>query len=312
MSRHHLDAFLSYLANVRQCSVRTVDSYSCALRQFADFLGTLWGADHGFEWERVDYPVVRRYLAYLTRARYAPATVAARLAALKALFRYLAREGVVSLNVASLARAPKKPKRLPSVLERKEMASLLAAPDASTPLGQRDRAILELLYASGARVAELCGLNVEDTDLAGRHAKVLGKRGKERVVLFGRPAARALGEYIDGGRPALLRANRRATDEKALFLSRAGRRLTPSAVRDLVRRHVLGAQTGHPATPHSFRHTFATHLLDAGADLRTVQTLLGHESLSSTQVYTHVSLRHLRESYQKAHPLSGKGDPHAP
>jgi len=307
MAEQHLDAFLSYLANVRQCSVRTVECYSCALHQFSDFLASMWGEAGRFDWQRIDYPVIRRYLAHLSRARYMATTVSARLAALKAFFRYLAREGVVSLNVAALARAPKKPKRLPSVLDRTEVDNLLAAPDASSPLGVRDRAILELLYASGIRVAEACGLDVDDIDLEARRARVLGKRDKERVALFGRPAAAALREYIEGGRPLLLGKNRRAAGEQALFLSRTGRRLAPNAVRQLVRRTVLRAQTGRPATPHSFRHTFATHLLDAGADLRTVQSLLGHESLSSTQVYTHVSLRHLRDSYQKAHPLSAEG-----
>jgi site-specific recombinase XerD len=307
MSQQHLDAFLSYLANVRQCSVRTAESYSCALRQFSDFLAGMWGEEGRFEWQRVDYPVIRRYLVHLSRARYTATTISARLAALKAFFRYLVREGVVALNVAALARAPKKPKRLPSVLDRSEVERLLVAPDASSLLGRRDRAILEFLYASGARVGEVCGLDLDDVDLEARRARVLGKRGKERMALFGRPAAAALREYLEEGREALLRKNPRGTREPALFLSRSGRRLATGAVRDMVRRNVLAAATGHPATPHSFRHTFATHLLDAGADLRTVQSLLGHESLSSTQVYTHVSLKHLRESYQKAHPLSTKG-----
>ncbi len=308
MSEQHLDAFLSYLANVRQCSVRTVECYSCALHRFSEFLVSMWGEGGRFDWSRVDYPVIRRYLAYLSRARYTPTTVSARLAALKAFFRYLAREGAVPLNVAALARAPKKPKRLPSVLDKTEVENLLDTPDPSGPLGSRDRAILELLYASGIRVAEACGLSVEDIDLETRRARVLGKGGKERIALFGRPAAGALREYVEGGRELLLGKNRRGVHEEALFLSKTGRRLAPNAVRQIVRRNVLRACTGRPATPHSFRHTFATHLLDAGTDLRTVQSLLGHESLSSTQVYTHVSLRHLRESYQKAHPLSAEGE----
>ncbi len=310
MSHQHLDAFLGYVTNVRGCSLRTAEAYARAVQQFADYLAHIWGDEHAFDWERVDYPVMRRYLAHLSRSKYAPTTIAARLAALKAFFRYLAREGVVKLNVASLARPPKKPARLPSVLDRSEVASILTAPDPSTPLGLRDRAILELLYASGARVSELCELDLARVDLAGRTARVTGKRGKDRTVLFGRPAETALHAYLEGGRPALLRAGRRGQDDGALFLSCRGHRLKTGAVRALVRKWVLNSQTGQPATPHSFRHTFATHLLDEGADLRSVQSLLGHESLSSTQVYTHVSLKHLRDSYLKAHPLSPERHSH--
>ncbi len=304
MSHQHLDAFLGYVANVRGCSPRTAEAYARAVQQFADYLGHIWGHEQAFDWDRVDYPVMRRYLAHLSRSRYAPTTISARLAALKAFFRYLAREGVVKLNVAALARPPKKPARLPSVLDHSEVAGILSAPDPSTPLGLRDRAILELLYASGARVSELCGLDLEDVDSSARTARVEGKRGKQRTVLFGQPAEAALDAYLAEARPALLRAGRRGRDDGALFLSCRGRRLRTGAVRALVRKWVLHSETGQPATPHSFRHTFATHLLDGGADLRSVQALLGHQSLSSTQVYTHVSLKHLRESYQKAHPLS--------
>jgi site-specific recombinase XerD len=304
MSHQHLDAFLGYLSGVRGFSPKTTESYACAVQQFAEYLAAQWGEAQAFEWERVDYGLIRRYLAHLSRAKYAPATISARLAALKAFFRFLAREGAVRLNVAALARPPKKPKRLPSVLDRSEVESILEAPDPGEPAGLRDRAVLELLYASGARVAEICGLDVADVDLTARTARVLGKRGKERVILFGEPCRRALRTYLEGARPLLLPAGPAAGNQTALFLSRRGRRLTTNAVRKLVRQHVLAAETGQPATPHSFRHTFATHLLDAGADLRSVQSLLGHESLSSTQIYTHVSLRHLRESYTKAHPLA--------
>ncbi len=306
MSHQHLDAFLSYLTQVRGCSVRTGESYSRAVQQLADYLASTWGEGQAFAWERVDYATIRRYLAHLSRAKYAPTTIAARLAALKAFFRFLAREGVVQLNVAALARAPKRPKRLPSVLDRGEVESILGAPDPTTPAGLRDRAVLELLYASGARVAELCGLDMADVDLEHRTARVLGKRNKERTALFGEPCTAALRTYLRNGRPLLLAGNPAGEKETALLLSKSGRRLATGAVRSLVRKHVLAAETGQPATPHSFRHTFATHLLDNGADLRSVQALLGHSTLSSTQIYTHVSLRHLRESYVRAHPLSAK------
>ncbi|MGQ9731402.1 MAG: site-specific tyrosine recombinase/integron integrase [Candidatus Zipacnadales bacterium] len=304
MAHQHLDAFLNYLTNVRGCSEKTGESYARAVQQFADYVASQWGEQHAFDWQRVDYAVMRRYLAHLSRAKYTATTIAARLAGLKAFFRYLVREGVMTLNAADLTRPPKKPKRLPSVLDHSEVESILGAPGAEKPLGIRDQAILELLYASGARVSEICGLNVEDIHLANRTARVLGKRRRERLVLFGEPCAHALRTYLRDARPRLLSAARRGGDQEALFLSKSGRRLAPNAVRMLVRKYVLVAQTNQPATPHSFRHTFATHLLDAGADLRSVQELLGHVSLTSTQVYTHVSLRHLKESYVRAHPLA--------
>ncbi|HJN18114.1 MAG TPA: tyrosine recombinase XerC [Armatimonadota bacterium] len=307
MSHQHLDSFLSYLADVRHCSERTLASYSVAVQQFADYLAAMYGEERAFDWASVDYAVMRRYLAHMSRAQYAPSTISARLAALKAFFRYLAREGHVSFNAASLARAPKKPNRLPPVLDRAEVEEILAAPDTSTPMGKRDRAVLELLYASGARVGELCGIDLLNLQLEKRTARVLGKRSKERTILFGAPAQAALRDYVEAGRPLLIQGNAQASEETGLFLSKTGRRITTNAVRNLVRKYVLAAETAQPATPHSFRHSFATHLLDAGADLRSVQSLLGHESLSSTQIYTHVSLRHLRESYQKAHPLSTEG-----
>jgi len=302
MAAHHLDAFLGYLANVRQCSPHTLESYACSLQQFVAFLGRTWGADQAYDFARVDYPVLRRYVAHLSRGGYERSSIGTKLAALRAFFRYLVREHEVPYNVVALVPGPKKPKKLPKVFDHSEIDKLLVQPSPATPLGQRDRAILETFYATGMRVGELVGLDAGDVELEAHTARVFGKRRKERTVLFGQPAAAALRAYVGQGRDALA-AKRRGPADPALFLSRNGRRLTTGSVRELVRKHLLGAAAGHGRSPHALRHTFATHLLDAGADLRAVQELLGHASLNSTQVYTHVSTAHLKRAYQGAHPL---------
>jgi len=303
MAAHHLDAFLGYLANVRQCSPHTLESYACSIQQFVAYLGRTWGAEHAYDFARVDYPVLRRYAAQLSRSAYERSSIGTKLAGLRAFFRYLVREHVLAYNVVELLPGPKQPKRLPKVFDHEEIEKLVVQPSPETPLGQRDRAILETFYATGMRVGELVGLDAGDVELAARTARVLGKRRKERTVLFGEPAAAALRSYLGQGREALA-AQRRGVPESALFLSKTGRRLTTGAVRDLVRKHLLAAAAGHGRSPHAFRHTFATHLLDAGADLRAVQELLGHASLNSTQVYTHVSTARLKRAYEGAHPLA--------
>jgi integrase/recombinase XerC len=203
-------------------------------------------------------------------------------------------------------RAPKPPERLPHYLEEDELRALLQAPDVSTPRGLRDRAIMETLYASGLRVAELVALNVHDLAQADTTAglaalRVIGKGHKERMVVLGEEAMAALHAYLAGGRPTL-RAGAHAPDDDALFLNRGGTRLTDRSVARLLHKYVMLTCARHGISPHALRHTFATHLLNHGADLRTVQQLLGHVSLATTEIYTHVSARRLREVYEQAHP----------
>lgn len=302
-----VDAFLRYMTNVRKVSPHTAEAYARDLADFSDFLAHLWGEDRAHDWAQVNYGVVRRYLVHLSRKAYEKTTIARKLSSLRALFRYLVDEGVIGHNPAELAVSPKRSSHLPQVLHDYELVELLAAPDTSTPTGARDRALLELLYATGMRLAEVHGLNVEQLDFAARRILVVGKRDKERQVFFGVPAADALRHYLDLGRPALLSRRRGTEEERAVFLNRFGARLSMRGIARTVEKHILRTATAHRVSPHDLRHTFATHLLDNGADLRAIQELLGHESLATTGIYTHLTAERLRQSYDQAHPLAAAG-----
>ncbi len=307
MAAHHIDAFLSYQRSARGLSEHTLGAYANDLRQFAEFLSVALGERQAFAWQKVDYPLIRRYLAHLQRGRYARRSVARKLSALRSFYRFLVREGVVAGNPAAAATAPKLDKRLPRFMYLEEVEAILEAPDPDAPLGQRDRAILETLYASGMRCAELVALDLDDVDFGTQEVRVVGKGSRERICLLGRRSLEAIEEYLYGARRQMIaRAERRSRPvaREALFLSRDGGRLTTRSVQRLVDKYLrqVGLQLG--LSPHSLRHTFATHLLDRGADLRSVQELLGHASLSSTQIYTHVTLRQMRREYEDAHPLS--------
>jgi len=304
MPAAQLDAFTRYLDDVRSLSPRTVQEYAADINQFCDFLAHLWGEDRAYEWTSVDYPVIRRYLTHLTQAQYARTSIARKIAALRALFRYLVDSGQMQHNPAATAPLPRQGQRLPEVLYETEIEPLLAAPDDSTPQGQRDRAILELLYATGVRVSELVGLDLDSVDLQERQIRVIGKGNRERVVYFGEPAKEALGTYLQQGRTLLLQNRKGQDDEPAVFLNKSGRRLSARGVQNIVRKYVLQTATSQRIHPHSLRHTFATHLLDHGADLRSIQELLGHKNLGTTEIYTHVSTQRLKDAYKSAHPLA--------
>ncbi|MDP7240994.1 MAG: tyrosine-type recombinase/integrase, partial [Dehalococcoidia bacterium] len=218
-------------------------------------------------------------------------------------YRYLKQEGRVESSPMSLVASPKKEKRLPGFLSSNEVSCLVETPDTNTPQGLRDKAILELLYAAGTRVSELAGLDMEEVNLPLREVRVWGKGGKERVVLLGAPAVRALDDYLAHGRPST------AGKSPALFVNRYGKRLTVRQLQRLVKGYALKAGLDKRVHPHLVRHTFATHLLDGGADLRVVQELLGHTNLTSTQVYTHVSQAQARKVYMQAHPMAREEQP---
>ena len=258
-------------------------------------------------WTQVTVADIRRYLADLMGKGIARASVARKLSSLRSLFKFLNARRLREDNPTVGLRAPKMPERLPHYLEEDEMTDLLHAPDCTTPLGLRDRAILEMLYASGMRVAELGGLTLGDLARAdqagGLYAlRVLGKGRKERVVMLGEAAVDAIQAYLAGGRPALHAKGKSAEEGNALFLNRTGTRLTERSVARMLHKYVMLTCARRGISPHALRHTFATHLLNHGADLRTVQQLLGHVSLATTEVYTHVSARRLREVYEQAHP----------
>ncbi len=248
--------------------------------------------------------MLRRYLAWLNSRNYVKASVARRLSELRSFGRYLVREKVVAVNPFLAVASPKVPKYLPAPLSVSETVALLSAPDTTTPRGLRDRAILETLYGGGVRVSELTGLNLTNVDWQRCELLVWGKGAKERVALLGRPALAALRAYVDLGRPQLLARVEQGATSNALFLNRFGGRLTTRSVMNILRRCSRIAGLEKRVTPHTLRHSFATHLLDGGADLRSVQELLGHALLATTQIYTHVSQSRAREVYLRSHPLA--------
>jgi site-specific recombinase XerD len=258
----------------------------------------LWATRLGLEPGAIDVRVLRRYAAALSESGAAPTTVARKIASLRALFRVLREQGVVTDNPADLLTTPKKPSRLPKVLKPEQIAELLDRVPASTPLELRDRAIFELAYASGLRAEELVNLDVHSIDFDGEQVRVEGKGQKTRMVPAGEPALKAIGRYLDRGRGPLMAGG----DEPALFLSKSGRRLSTSDVRRRLRVWARHAALGGGVTPHWLRHSFATHLLEGGADLRAIQEMLGHSSLSTTQVYTRVESQRLRRAYARSHP----------
>jgi site-specific recombinase XerD len=280
----------------RAVAAKTRSAYAIDARQFAD-----WATGHGLEPASVGVRDLRRYLAALAENGNAPTTVARKLAVLRGLLRVQTELGSRSENPAELLSSPKRPQRLPRVLKPDEVATLLDRIPATTPLELRDRALFELAYSSGLRAEELVSLDVDSIDFDGECVRVEGKGAKTRLVPFGEHARRALERYLARGRPGLDVGN-----ERALLLSKSGRRLSTSDVRRRLRIWSRQAASRAPAVidahPHALRHSFATHLLEGGADLRSIQELLGHATISTTQVYTRVESRRLRDAYARAHP----------
>ncbi|MCU0251955.1 MAG: tyrosine recombinase XerC [Vicinamibacterales bacterium] len=319
----HLKAFLAYLRGNRGASPHTVRAYESDITQFLAFLPLHNGRPRdGQRPEDCDVGAIRSFLAELYRTHRSRKTSARKLASVRAFVRYLHREGLIEGDPGALVATPRIEEKLPAHLEIDEMSRLLDTPDLAAPLGRRDRAILELLYASGLRLSELVGLDLDHVNLSGRMVRVLGKGGKERVVPFNTSAERALRAYLKD-RPEIERealrqrqgparpaprdaparpAPRRSAVSGPLFLNFRGGRLTGRSVDRLLRRYVSMCSARFGISPHALRHSFATHLLERGADLRSIQELLGHAQLSTTQRYTHVSAAQLIDVYRKAHP----------
>jgi integrase/recombinase XerC len=293
-----LAEFLRHLGLEKNASAHTVKSYREDLSQALEFFCTKLGTEAPRP-AQLTTRLLRAHLAWLHEQGYARSTIARRLAAVRSWCRFLCRQGVLDANPAAGLRGPRQEKKLPHFLTREDVGRLLEAPPADTPLGKRDRAILETLYSAGLRVSELTGLDVGDVDLGEGLATVRGKGRRERLALLGPPAVGALASWL-GERTAL--AGARAEGVPALFLNRTGTRLTSRSVGRLLEKYLAQAGLDPRTSPHTLRHSFATHLLDAGADVRSVQELLGHKSLGTTQIYTHVSTQRLRDSYHKAHP----------
>ena len=276
----------------RGSAERTRTAYRSDLEQLAG-----WATGHGLEPTSVDHRALRRHAASLSDAGNGPTTVARKLAAARALFRALREHGLVTSNPADLVAAPKRGQALPRVLDAEQVAALLDRIPASTPLELRDRAMFELAYGSGLRAEELVRLDAGAVDFDAEEVRVEGKGSKTRIVPVGESAVRAISRYTERGRPAL-----DAGDATALFLSKSGRRLSTSDVRRRLRVWARQAAVAGKVHPHALRHSFATHLLDGGADLRAIQELLGHSSISTTQIYTRVESARLKRAYAQAHP----------
>jgi integrase/recombinase XerC len=310
--KDQLDAFLEHLRLNENASANTVRAYESDLGQFIAFLAAhLARRRSDLSAADFDHLHIRAFLSDLHKRGNSRASAARKLAAIRTFGRYLRREGEIDADPAALVGTPKREQRLPAHLGEAEMSKLLEMPDTSAPLGRRDKAILELFYASGLRLSELVGLGLEDVNLSGRVVRVMGKGRKERIVPFNRSTEAAIRAWlgdretiaaaIRGSRFAV-RTTRSRRSSEPLFLNYQGGRLSTRSVDRLVRRYVASCSTRFGISPHALRHTFATHLLDHGADLRSIQELLGHARLSTTQRYTHVNSAQLIEAYRKAHP----------
>jgi integrase/recombinase XerC len=300
-----IEQFLEHLRYERNVSAHTLRNYASDLEQFLDFVAPLdlsSGTRNVPPITQLDHLTIREWLGQLHTAQKKKASIARKLAALRTFFQFLVREEIVELNPAKLVATPRLEKKLPTHLSIEEAIRFIESPDPETELGKRDRAMLELMYATGVRVAELTTLNVADVDLHNRLILVTGKRRKQRIVPFGDPAAEAIRGYLQVREKFLVNAPVSKRDEEALFLNYQGTRITTRSVGRMVEKYIRLCAGMHNISPHALRHSFATHLLDSGADLRDIQELLGHARLSTTQIYTHVSMEKLVEVYDKAHP----------
>lgn len=285
--------FFVYLEAGRGASPHTIRNYGADLKEFFTFLD-------GKKLAEVDPLLIRSFLAHLKSRGQSKATLSRKLAALRSFFKYLARENHLKTNPVLGISSPKRDKKLPRFLDLGEVTNLLEAPSPQKWEGKRDRSILETLYSSGVRVSELVGMNQGDADLLGGLLRIRGKGKKERIVPIGEKALHAIRDYLEAIPQALRKKNNGPSS--SLFINRSGTRLTDRSVRRLIVKYARQISLKQGISPHTLRHTFATHLLDRGADLRSVQELLGHANLSTTQIYTHVTTRRLQEAYSLAHP----------
>ncbi|MBD3246191.1 MAG: tyrosine recombinase XerC [Candidatus Omnitrophica bacterium] len=285
---YYIDKFLDYLTIEKNYSPHTLKNYAFDLREFAEFLQNYKVT----EISRVDYFVLRKFLSTLAEKKISKRTTSRKISTLKSFFKFLIREGVISSNPAASLIYPRLEKPLPKFLTEAQVSRIVAMPEGKGALTLRDKAMLEFLYSTGARVSEMVTLKRDDVDLIGGSVKVQGKGRKERILPLGEPAVRALKEYLDT----------RDDSRSALFLNHRGTPLTDRGVRNILTRYMKKTASELKVSPHVFRHSFATHLLNRGADLRSVQELLGHSSISTTQVYTHLTIDSLKKVYEKAHP----------
>ncbi len=294
---NYIEKFKLFMNIEKNASALTVQCYEKDVSQFLRFLD-----QQGLSYQSVSYLIIRRFLALLKEQRYARSTVARKISAIRTFLRYLKREGKLQDSSWEIVSTPKRKKKLPVFLYPDEVLELLEAPEKGSVLGERDKAILEILYGSGIRVSEMTGLNLADVDLDDGYLKVMGKGAKERIVPIGKYARQAVAVYLRSGRPVLEANCQSGEREPALFLNRFGQRLSDRSVRRMMSKYSLKINSGSHISPHVLRHSFASHMLNAGADLRTVQDLLGHVSISTTQIYTHITKDELKRTYLNTHP----------
>ena len=301
MLNDYLNQFLQHLKYERNVSAHTLRNYASDLDQFKEYLFKIE--------KRSDVPVkeidrltIREWMAGLHND-HKKTSIARKLASLRTFFQFLVREGVLETNPAKLVATPRIERKLPNHLSMEDAVRFIETPDTNTDLGRRDRAIIEFLYATGIRVGELVNINLQDIDFREKLVRVTGKRRKQRIVPFGEPALHALMHYLEETRPVFLNNCPAAQrDNNAVFLNYQGTRITTRSVGRMIDKYIKQCADIHDISPHSLRHSFATHLLDGGADLRDIQELLGHARLSTTQIYTQVSMEKMIEVYDRAHP----------
>ena len=294
-------AFISYLSEVRNLSPNTVRAYETDLDAYARWVNRV-----GIDWVSVSHRELRSYLTELSRARYSRRTINRHLSAIRAFYRWLVESGVTIVDVAAAVESPKLLKTIPHILTEDQAVSLVNSIEGHDPVSLRDRAFFELLYASGARISEIAALRPQDVDVARQQVVLFGKGSKQRIVPLYPRAISSFEEYLAGGRPRLIAKRKGGVPPTgSLFISTRGNDMSAASLRAVFERRARAVGIEAGASPHTMRHTFATELLDGGADLRSVQELLGHESLSTTQVYTHTSIGRLKDAARQAHPRSG-------
>ncbi|HSK70486.1 MAG TPA: tyrosine recombinase XerC [Pyrinomonadaceae bacterium] len=305
MLEEYLGQFFQHLKYERNVSEHTLRNYLSDLGQFHDHIAAPQadGTRRQVPVKEIDHITIREWMASLHADNKKKTSIARKLASLRTFFQFLVREGVLEMNPAKLVATPRIERKLPDTLSMEDAVRFIETPDLETDLGKRDRAILEFLYATGMRVGELVNLNLKDIDFREKLVRVTGKRKKQRILPFGEPSLQALMFYLNEARPVFLNNCPPAErDEQAVFLNYQGTRITTRSVGRMVDKYIKQCADIHDISPHSLRHSFATHLLDSGADLRDIQELLGHARLSTTQIYTQVSMEKLIEVYDRSHP----------
>jgi integrase/recombinase XerC len=300
----HIQKFAYHLRHERNASDHTLRNYVSDLEQFHAFLSPVpkTGTRRRIDVHDIDHITIREYLAHLYNEKRKKTSIARKLASLRTFFRFLCRERVLDANPARLVSSPRLEKRIPRVVSPDEMIKFIQTPDTSTPLGKRDRAILEMLYSTGCRVSELASMNLADVALSQQCVLVRGKGRKERIIPFGSNARSSLEDYLKTRAELLINAPLDKRHSTAVFLNYQGTRITTRSIGRLIEKYLRLCATTHDLSPHSLRHAFATHLLSAGADLRAIQEMMGHAKLSSTQIYTQVSVEQLMKVYDRSFP----------